>query len=133
MIEGRTEVVVRYAETDQMKFAHHANYIVWFEFGRIELMNQLGIPYNVLEAQGYLLPVLEVGAQYIRPARFNDRLIIKTFIREKPRAKLRIEYEIWNLQGQQICTGFSLHSFMNRKDRAIKPPKVFMEKIEDKF
>ena len=133
MIEGFTEIVVRYAETDQMKFAHHSNYIVWFEYGRIELLNELGVPYENLEKQGYLLPVLEVNAQYKHPARFNERLTIKTIIREKPRAKMRIEYEILNAQREIICTGFSLHSFMNHKDRAIKPPKVFMDKIEDRF
>lgn len=133
MIEGQTEVVVRYAETDQMKFAHHSNYIVWFEYGRIELMNQIGIPYDDLEKKGYLLPVLEVNAQYKKPARFNEHLIIKTIISEKPRAKLRIEYEVLNEQNEKICTGFSLHSFMNEKDRAIKPPKIFMEKIKDNF
>jgi len=133
MIEGFTEIVVRYAETDQMKFAHHSNYIIWFEYGRIELLNEMGVPYDDLEKQGYLLPVLEVNAQYKRPARFNERLTIKTIIQEKPRAKMRIEYEVQNAQNEVICIGFSLHSFMNRNDRAIKPPKVFMKKIEDKF
>lgn len=133
MIEGSVNIIVRYAETDQMKFAHHSNYIIWFEYGRIELLNKLGVPYDELENQGYLLPVLEVNARYKRPARFNEQLTIKTIIREKPRAKMRIEYEVSNSRNEIICTGFSLHSFMNRNDRAIKPPKVFMEKIEDKF
>jgi len=133
MIEYETQVTVRYAETDQMKFAHHSNYIVWFELGRIGLMSSTGISYATLEREGYLLPVLEVGARYHKPARFNDLLTIKTIIADKPGAKIKFDYQVLNKQGNTLCTGFSLHSFMNKQDRAIKPPKMFLQKIQEYF
>ncbi len=133
MIQHETRFKVRYAETDQMKFVHHSNYIVWFEMGRIGLMDSAGISYAGLERQGYLLPVLEVGARYLKPARFGDELTMKTVIPQMPRAKIRFEYQIYNAKEELLCTGFSLHSFMNRDDRAIKPPKEFLLKLKDYF
>lgn len=133
MIEYETQVTVRYAETDQMKFAHHSNYIVWFELGRIGLMSSAGISYAALESDGYLLPVLEVGVRYHKPARFNDLLTIKTTIADKPGAKVKFDYQVLNEQGSTLCTGFSLHSFMNKQDRAIKPPMMFLQKIREYF
>jgi len=133
MIEYETWLQVRYAETDQMKFAHHSSYIVWFEYARIELMRSLGIQYAQMERDGYLLPVLEVKANYHQAAHFDDRLSVKAFIRQKPRAKLLFEYEIVNETGQLICNGHSLHTFMNAGGRAIKPPKFFMETVQRYF
>ena len=133
MIEHDTTISVRYAETDQMKFAHHSNYIVWFEFGRIELMKSLGLSYASLEKQGYLLPVLEVNAKYRKPARFEDKLTIKSVIPQMPGAKIKFEYQVFNQYKELLCSGFSVHSFMNLKDRAIKPPKYFLQKIAEYF
>ena len=90
MIEYTTRIQVRYAETDQMKFAHHSNYIVWFELARIELMRHTGIDYARMEKEGYLLPVLEIKAEYKLPARFDEYLDIKTVIRDMPRARLQL-------------------------------------------
>ncbi len=133
MIQHETRFNVRYAETDQMKFVHHSNYIIWFEMGRIGLMSSAGIFYADLERQGYLMPVLEVGARYQKPARFGDELTMKTVIPQIPRAKIKFEYQIFNAKEELLCSGFSLHSFMNRNDRAIKPPKEFLLKLKDYF
>jgi acyl-CoA thioester hydrolase len=133
MIQHESSLTVRYAETDQMRFAHHANYIIWFERGRIGLMKHFGVSYAQLENDGYLMPVIEVGANYFKPARFDQQLTIRTSISEKPRAKVRFEYRVLNEAGELLCSGFSLHSFMNKQDRAIKPPKVFLQKIQDFF
>ncbi len=133
MIQYETRFNVRYAETDQMKFVHHSNYIVWFEMGRIGLMDSAGISYAGLEKQGYLMPVLEVGARYLRPARFGDELTMKTILPQAPGAKIKFEYQIFNAKEDLLCTGFSLHSFMNRNDRAIKPPKEFLLKFKEYF
>lgn len=133
MIRHETRFTVRYAETDQMKFVHHSNYIVWFEMGRIGLMESAGIIYADLEKQGYLLPVLDVGARYMKPARFGDTLTMRTAIPLMPRAKIKFEYQIFNVKEELLCSGFSLHSFMNRNDRAIKPPREFLQKLKDYF
>ncbi len=131
MIEHTSEIRVRYAETDQMRFAHHSHYITWFELARINLLREIGISYANLEKEGYLMPVLEVSVRFLRPAHFDERLFVKAVIDEVPRAKLSFKYEVCNEQGELLCLGNSLHSFMNQKERAVKPPRQFLKRIKD--
>ncbi len=74
-----TEVRVRYAETDQMGIVYYANYLVWFEIGRVELLRSLGFSYSQLESEhGRILPVIEATCRYRSPARYDDRILIET-------------------------------------------------------
>jgi acyl-CoA thioester hydrolase len=74
-----TQVRVRYAETDQMGIVYYANYLVWFELGRVELLRSLGLAYSKLEADhGCILPVIEVRCRYRSPARYDDEILIET-------------------------------------------------------
>ena len=74
-----TEVRVRYAETDQMGIVYYANYLVWFEVGRVELLRSLGFSYSVLETEHEcVLPVVEATCRYRSPARYDDRILIET-------------------------------------------------------
>jgi len=73
-----TELRVRYAETDRMGIVYYANYLVWCEVGRVELMRALGGSYADLEAQGYGLAVAEATVRYLAPARFDDPVRIET-------------------------------------------------------
>ncbi|MGD9487708.1 MAG: acyl-CoA thioesterase [Calditrichaceae bacterium] len=133
MIEHSSQLRVRYAETDQMKFVHHSNYIVWFEFGRTELLKAYGFSYAGLEKDGYLMPVLEVNARYLKPAKYDDLITIKTTIPFVPKARIGFEYQVFNEGNQLLCEGSSLHSFMNNGERAIKPPKNFLIKMKNYF
>ncbi len=133
MISHSSFITVRYAETDQMKFAHHASYIVWFEYARIEMMKHIGISYAQLERQGYLMPVLEVNVRYNHYASFDEKLEIVTTLVEMPRARMRFKYEILNKLGKRICDGHSLHAFINAQNKAIRPPKALMQKIAKYF
>lgn len=117
MIQHTCEIQVRYAETDQMQFAHHSNYIIWFEHGRIQLLKNLGISYKDLEDGGYLMPVLEVHSRFIKYAVFDEILQLKTIMRDFPTAKQKFEYEIYNQKQELICTGSSLHSFINKEKK----------------
>ena len=73
-----TEVRVRYAETDQMGIVYYANYLVWFEIGRVELMRSLGLAYSQLEIEHEcILPVVEASCRYRSPARYDDRILIE--------------------------------------------------------
>ena len=94
MIHTISQIRVRYAETDRMDVVYHSNYLVWFETARILMLDEIGIPYLEIEARGLRLPVLTATAEYKRPARFDDRLEIHLFMREKPRARFRFEYEV---------------------------------------
>ena len=73
------QVRVRYAETDQMGIVYYANYVVWFEIGRVELLRSLGFSYSLLEREHQcILPVIESRCRYRSPARYDDRIIIET-------------------------------------------------------
>ena len=74
-----TEVRVRYAETDQMGIVYYANYLVWFEIGRVELLRSLGFSYSLLEREHQcILPVIEARCRYRSPARYDDQILIET-------------------------------------------------------
>jgi acyl-CoA thioester hydrolase len=74
-----TEVRVRYAETDQMGIVYYANYLVWFEIGRVELLRALGLAYSQLEIEHQcILPVIEASCRYRSPARYDDEILIET-------------------------------------------------------
>jgi acyl-CoA thioester hydrolase len=74
-----TEVRVRYAETDQMNVVYYANYLIWFEVGRVELLRKLGFSYRQLEEEhGCILPVIEATCRYRSPARYDDQILIET-------------------------------------------------------
>ncbi len=74
-----TEARVRYAETDQMGIVYYANYLVWFELGRVELLRSLGLSYSSLETDhGCILPVIEATCRYKSPARYDDEIVIET-------------------------------------------------------
>jgi acyl-CoA thioester hydrolase len=74
-----TEVRVRYAETDQMGIVYYANYLVWFEIGRVELLRSLGLAYSQLEIEHQcILPVVEASCRYRAPARYDDRILIES-------------------------------------------------------
>jgi len=125
------EIRVRYEETDQMKFAHHSNYIVWFEYARIEMLRHYGFNYAQMEKNGQLLPVLEVNISYLKPAFFDELLKIEARVSGLPRSSFKIDYKVFNETGEMICEGFSRHAFMNKENKAIKPPKDFIRVIKE--
>lgn len=75
-----TELRVRYAETDQMGVVYYANYLVWFELGRVEFMRSLGFDYKQMEVEdGCILPVVEATCRYKAPARYDDIILIEAW------------------------------------------------------
>ncbi len=75
-----TQVRVRYAETDQMGVVYYANYLVWFELGRVEVLRAVGYSYNELEIKhGCILPVIDARCRYRAPARYDDEILIEAW------------------------------------------------------
>lgn len=132
MIEFESDIRVRYVETDVMGHVHHSNFANWFELARVEMMDNIGLPYIELEKQGALLPVLELHIKFMTPAYFDDRLKVKLFIKECPKVRLKIEYEI-SREKTLLATGETLHTFINRAGKVIRPPAVFLETIKKYF
>ena len=122
---------VRYAETDAMGIVHHTNYIVWFEVGRGEYMRQQGGDYAQLEAQGHYLPVIEVQARYLAPARYGDLVTVKTRVEEARSRQVTFAYEVVMAEtGQLLATGQTKH-FCVDEEGAIKTiPQAMREMLE---
>jgi len=121
MIQSRVQVTVRYAETDMMGIVYHGSYLPWFEIGRTTLLKEMGLPYRQLEADGYRLPVLEVGAKYLRPAVYDDTVTIVTTLREKPLLRIHLDYEV-RRGDELLATGHSVHAFIDREGKPVRPP-----------
>jgi acyl-CoA thioester hydrolase len=121
VIESRTQVTVRYAETDMMGVVYHGNYLPWFEVGRTTLLKELGLPYRQLEEEGFRLPVLEVSARYLRQAVYDDTVTIVTRLHDRPLLRIRLEYEV--KRGEELlATGHTVHAFIDREGRPVRPP-----------
>jgi acyl-CoA thioester hydrolase len=91
MYETLTQLRVRYAETEQMNVVYYGNYAQYFEVGRVESIRSLGISYKDIEAAGVIMPVVEMHVKYLRSAKYDDLLTIKTTLRELP-SDHRIEF-----------------------------------------
>ena len=91
-----TQVRVRYAETDQMGIVYYANYLVWFEIGRVELLRSLGLAYSQLETDHLcILPVVEATCRYRSPARYDDEILIETRPSLLRGSVIKFAYQIW--------------------------------------
>jgi acyl-CoA thioester hydrolase len=132
MLVSRSQITVRYNETDMMGVVYHGSYLPWFEVGRTNLLRESGLPYRELEDQGYYLPVIEVGAKFHRPARYDDTLIVVTTLKERPLLRIRLDYEV--RRGEDLLvTGFTVHSFINKAGTPVRPPPAFAEKMRELF
>ena len=119
-------VRVRYAETDQMGVVYHANFFVWFEVGRVELMRALGIEYKRMEADDDChIVVAAVHCRYRHPARYDEVLRIRTRIAESRNRIVKFSYEVFrDADGQLLATGGSTHVICGSNGR----PKLLPEK-----
>jgi len=114
-----TTVRVRYAETDQMGVVYYANFFVWFEIGRVELLRQMGFAYKEMEQidDSYIV-VAEARCRYLRPARYDDVLRICTRVIETRSRTIRFSYEVRSdPAGELLATGETTHVICNRKGR----------------
>ena len=109
MIRNETTIRVRYVETDAMGFAHHANYLCWFEMARIEMMDSLNLSYKALEGDGFFLPVLGASLTYKKPAYFDDVLKIVSVVHGKPGIRIKFEYDVFR-EESLLATGTTLTS-----------------------
>jgi acyl-CoA thioester hydrolase len=100
MTNGEIQIRVRYAETDRMGLLHHANYLVYFEQGRTELLRQSGRSYKELEDAGHFLVLAKIEVRYRLPARYDDVLTLRTIVTRATPARIEHRYEVW--RGDQL-------------------------------
>lgn len=121
---------VRYQETDQMSVVYHGNYLTWLEMGRTDFIRERGFTYQRLEGQGVLLPVVEVQCRYIQPAKYDEEILIHTFLSELAGSKIVFDYEVRRkTDNSLLAKGMSKHLFtdqhMKRINIKIRLPEVY--------
>jgi acyl-CoA thioester hydrolase len=120
---------VRYAETDQMGIVYYANYLVWFELGRVELLRSLGLAYSQLEKDHKLiLPVVEANCRYRAPARYDDEILIETRPALLRGSVLKFAYRILRAEGEHhkvLAEGETIHVVCDENLKKMPLPEEY--------
>lgn len=119
---GEVAIRVRYAETDRMGLLHHANYLVYFEQGRTELLRTLGMSYRDLEDQGFLLVLTKVEVRYRSPARYDDLLTLRTIVERTTAVRIDHRYEVLR-DGTLLTEGKTTLACIDREGRVQALPE----------
>ena len=135
MYEHTTQLRVRYAEADPMNVVYYGSYAQYFEVGRVESLRNLGISYKGIEDMGIMLPVVELNIKYLRPAKYDNLLTIKTMIKQIPvDHKIVFDQEIYNEEGKLLTIGKVKLYFMNAQlGKRATMPSSMLEKLSSYF
>ncbi len=117
-MHSRTKLTVRYAETDKMGIAHHSCYPIWFEVGRTDYIKMYGITYTEIEEKGVLMPLTDLNCKFIRSAKYEDNLIIRTKVMTLSAARISFSYTVKRINEDQTETelayGVTEHGFIDK-------------------
>ena len=128
------EIRVRYGETDQMGYVYYGNYAQYFEMGRVEWLRNLGLSYKRMEELGIMLPVLKLNTDYLKPARYDDLLTLKTTLIKKPSVRIEFNFELFNQQKELLTKAYCSLVFIDmKKNKPTKAPDYILEKTEKLF
>jgi acyl-CoA thioester hydrolase len=122
-----SRVRVRYAETDQMGVAYHANHIIWMEIGRVEYCRAIGIRYKDMEEKdGLLLAVVEVQCRYVHPVHYDEEVKIRTRVEHLGSRSMQFRYELYIADtGRLVAEAYSKHVFCDRHLRPLRLPEAY--------
>ncbi len=127
MLSGEITIRVRYAETDRMGLLHHANYLIYFEQGRTELLRAQGLSYRDMEDQGFLLVLTKVQVRYKSPARYDDLLTLRTTVTRTTLVKIEHRYELLR-DGLLLSDGETTLGCVDRGGKIQALPAFLQEK-----
>jgi len=116
-----------------MKFVYYGRFFEYFEQGRSDLLRELGLPYPEIEAMGLILPVIEAHADYKKAARYDELLHVVTSMKEKPIARVRIDYQVFK-EGEEdvLAEGYTIHSFVTASTgKPTRAPAQFSEAVDE--
>jgi acyl-CoA thioester hydrolase len=129
-IENTSTLRVRYSETDQMGTFYNSRALEWFECGRTEILRKIGLPYTEMEKRGVFLPLVEAHVEFQGRARYDDLLELTTTMALEGRARLRSDVRIVQAESRApVARGYTIHAFIDRSGRAIRPPEWFVKVI----
>ena len=118
-----------YADTDQMGFVHHSNYVRFYENARWEAFRKMGLPYKTIEEKGILMPVIDMSFKFIKPAYYDDQLTVNVGIKSVGNTRLKFSYETYRNQLELISTASTTLAFINKTSR--RPCRIpdFVDKV----
>ena len=132
MIRYDHPIKVYYKDIDQMGIVYYSRYFEYFEEARTEMLSSIGLDYSNIEENGAMLPVIEAHCEYKKGATFSQDLIVKTYIRELPKVKMKFEYKICPAGSDEILLrGYTVHACTNLKGKPIKMPKYIRKILQD--
>lgn len=133
MISYKTEIRVRFPDTDKMQFVYHAVYIEYFETGRTEMLRAYGLPYSRIEEMGYEMPVLEVHAVFRNAAFYDEVLVVETILKNYKSPRVHLEYIITKKDsGMLVAEGYTDLAFIKKETKkAVRPPQFYLEIFEE--
>jgi acyl-CoA thioester hydrolase len=129
---SETRIRVRYAETDQMGIVYYANFFIWFEVGRVELLRQLGFHYKQMEIDDDChIPVVEANCRYKSPARYDDELLLETSVLAIRRCVLKFGYRLLRPENDGsgttlLAEGETIHVTVDRSFRKVRLPQKYV-------
>jgi acyl-CoA thioester hydrolase len=126
----QTRLRVRYAETDQMGVVYHANYLIWMEVGRVELLRSRGFAYQTFEDEGLYLSVIEANCRYLFPARYDQEIIVETTVKKSSPRGVEFAYRILSVEPERLLAeGFTKHLWLNREMRPTRLTEKYRDSI----
>ena len=135
MFSSETKIRIHYALTDQMGIVYHGHYAQFYEIGRTESIRQLGYTYKDIEALGVFMPVVDIHSRFLRPAKYDDLITVRTTLRELPlHHKIVFHSEIFNEQEQLLNSGDVTLYFIEAKTmKRCEMPEVLKTKLAEYF
>jgi len=135
MFVTETTIRIHYALTDQMGVVYHGHYAQFYEIGRAEAMRQIDYSYKSIEAIGVIMPVVDIHSKFLKPAKYEDLITVRTILKELPlHHKIIFHHEIYNEQEQLLNTGDVSLYFMHLKEmKRCEMPLELREKLEKFF
>ncbi len=126
----KTEIRVRYKDTDRMGVVYYGNYLTFFEVGRAELMRTLGFPYSKMETAGYNLVVVEAAAKYHGNVGYDSLVTVHTAITKLKRTTVRFDYKVMSEEDHLLVSGYTVHACLHANQKPTRIPNEIKNIIE---
>ena len=134
MVQHEFSIRVRYADVDQMGYVYYGHYPRYYEIGRAELLRSIGYPYSKLEEEGVMCPVASMRIRYLRAPVYDERITIRTTVRELPKKQVTFHTEIILANGKLANAGEIRLAFVDKESRkSCDPPEKLMNVIRQYF
>jgi acyl-CoA thioester hydrolase len=135
MLKHKSNIRIRYADTDQMQYAYNGKYFEYFEVGRTEMMREQNLTYKTIEANGYMMPVHSVFINYKSPAFYDELIEVETRVAKMPELKVHIDHFVRSTERDIIiCEGYVELVFIKMSTKKIcRPPNFFVNAIQKFF